>query len=266
MRLSAVRCPNRLRRVASAALLALAATTASGQAPTPPIAAAADLQFALPEIAHQFAAASGHRVRLTFGSSGNFRRQIEQGAPFEVFLSADERYVAALADAGLTVDHGTLYALGRIVLYAPAGSAIDPEAGLGALVGMPIERFAIANPVHAPYGRAAREALRASGAWTALAGHLVLGENAAQAAQFAASGATAGGIIPLSLATAPRLADAGRHALIDAALHRPLRQRMVLLRGAGDTARAFYRYLRGPAARAVLARHGFRRPAPATGD
>ncbi len=254
----------RLAAALLAALLALGLPGARGAEPAPPIAAAADLQYALPELVARFRARTGLAVRPSFGSSGNFRRQIEQGAPFELFLSADEGYVRALAAAGRTVDGGVRYARGRICLYAPRGSPLDPGrglAGLGeALEAGAIARFAIANPAHAPYGRAAREALEDAGLWARIEERLVLGENAAQAAQFAASGSSAGGIIALALARAPALARRGRCAPIAEERHRPLNQRMVLIRGAGTTARRFYAFVQGAEARALLARHGFRPP------
>jgi molybdate transport system substrate-binding protein len=245
-------------------LVALLPCVLAGPLPAaevPTVAAAADLRFALEEVAARFRSDTGREVRLSFGSSGNFARQIEQGAPFELFLSADEGYVYRLADAGKTEDGGTLYAIGRVVLFAPAGSPLEPDVHLdglrAALAGGRVRRFAIANPEHAPYGRAAREALVHAGLWDAVQPHLVLGENAAQAAQFATSGSAEGGIIPLSLANAPALRDRGRAVLIPAQWHAPLRQRVALLKGAGETARAFYAYLQRPAAREVLRRFGF---------
>jgi molybdate transport system substrate-binding protein len=232
----------------------------SAQAP-PVIAAASDLRFALEEITTRFTAQTGERVRLSFGSSGNFLRQIAQGAPYQVYLSADEGYVLALHKEGFTQDQGTLYAIGRIVIIAPRGSPLGVDAGLKglakALKDGTLERFAIANPQHAPYGRAARDALRHSGLWEAIESRLVLGENVSQAAQFAASGSTQGGIIAYSLARAPKLASLGEYALIPANWHGPLRQRMVLLKGAGPTARAFYAFVQTPAAREILQRYGF---------
>jgi molybdate transport system substrate-binding protein len=143
-------------------------------------------------------------------------------------------------------------------------SRLTPDAELkqlaAALDAGTLRRFAIANPEHAPYGRAAREALERAGLWSRLEGRLLLGENAAQAAQFAASGSADGGIIPLSLALAPALAGAGRHVLIAEGWHQPLRQRVVLLKGAGSAARRFYEYVQQPAARAILARYGFQAP------
>ena len=233
----------------------------------PNIAAASDLQFALDEIAVAFQKESGKSVRVSYGSSGNFLRQIAQGAPFELFMSADEGFVFQLADQNLTVDRGALYAIGRIVLFAPRGSALQPDAQLvdlrRALGDGRITKFAIANPDHAPYGRAAMEALKSSGLWEAIQPRLVLGENVSQAAQFAVSGSTQGGIFAYSLALAAPFSNAGSYVLVPEHLHQPLRQRMVLTRKAGETARAFYAYLQQPAARTVLRRYGFALPGEA---
>lgn len=244
------------------ALAAAPAEAAGDQAPL--VAAASDLQFALPEVAAAFEAETGRSVRLTFGSSGNLARQIRQGAPFQLYLSADEDYVLALAGDGLTRDRGAPYALGRIALLVPAGSPLALDGSLGdlraALADGRLERFAIANPEHAPYGRRAEEALRHAGLWPAIEPHLVLGENVAQAAQFATSGNAQGGLVAHSLALSPRVAALGAAELVPADWHSPLRQRMVLLKGAGPVAERFYGYLGGPAGRAILERHGFGLP------
>ena len=233
----------------------------------PSIAAASDLKFALEEIAVLFKADSGKEVRLIFGSSGNFTAQLLQGAPFEIFLSADEGFALQLADAGKTSDRGALYAEGRIVLFAPTGSALKADAGFNdlraALADGRIQRFAIANPEHAPYGRAAEQALKGQGLWDAIKLKLVLGENVSQAAQFAASGSAQGGIFAYSLALAPAVADRGSFALIPAEWHAPLRQRMVLMKNAGETARAFYRFIQSPAARVIFRKYGFVLPGEA---
>jgi molybdate transport system substrate-binding protein len=239
---------------------AMSAKNASAQnAPT--IAAASDLQFALTEVASAFKAETGEEVQLTFGSSGNFFRQIQQGAPFEIYLSADEKFVFDLAAAGLTVDEGALYAIGRIVLIVPHGSPLKADGTLGDLaLGLRdgrVTKFAIANPEHAPYGRRAEEALRHAGLWDALKEKLVLGENVSQAAQFATSGDAQGGIIAYSLALSPNVSKLGDYALIPDDWHEPLRQRMVLLKGAGETARHFYGYVQAPASRDILKRYGF---------
>jgi molybdate transport system substrate-binding protein len=254
----------RLAIVAAFAMLAprvLAAPVEDGASSAPLVAAAADLRFALDEVAAQFARDTGLRVRVVYGSSGNFRRQIAEGGPFELFLSADEAYVLALAKEGYLVDDGVLYAIGRIALVIPEGSPLRPDPSLqdlaAAVAAGRVGRFAIANPEHAPYGRAAREALTAAGAWEGLQGRLVLGENVAQAAQFAVSGSAQGGIVALSLALAPGALAGARHVTIPASMHQPLRQRMALTKRATETARVFYRYLQSPAATAILQRYGF---------
>jgi molybdate transport system substrate-binding protein len=229
---------------------------------TPPlVAAASDLQFALDEIVARFRRDTGIAPRVSYGSSGNFTRQIEQGAPFELFLSADEAYVDRLAARGLTRGDGALYAIGRIALFAPHGSPLEPDPGLKNLAARLASgesgRLAIANPEHAPYGRAAEQALRSLGVWDAVQPKLLLGENVAQAAQFASSGNADGGIIAYSLVLAPALRARGRFALLPESLHAPLRQRMVLLKRASPAAARLYDYLRSPSSRAILAQYGF---------
>ena len=244
-----------------ALLLAIAASSAARAGEAPAIAAAADLKFALTEVADAFRAETGREVRLTFGSSGNFFRQLQESAPFEIYFSADEQFVFDLAAMGLTADQGELYATGRIVLFAPHGSPLQVDAALAglrtALAEGRITRFAIANPDHAPYGRRAEEALRHAGLWEALADRLVLGENVAQAAQFATSGNAQGGIIAYSLALAPEVQKRGSFALIPQDWHAPLRQRMVLLKNAGPVAEQFFAYMQSPPARAIMVRYGF---------
>jgi molybdate transport system substrate-binding protein len=231
--------------------------------PVPTIAAAADLQFALKEIAAQFTVATGRQVNLALGSSGNFTHQIAQGAPFEMFLSADENYIFHLHKLGKTRDRGILYAVGRIGLFAPHGSRLQVDVEFAdlrnALEDGRLKRFAIANPDHAPYGRAAQDTLRAKGLWERIEPCLVCGENASQATQFAASGASQGGIIPLALALAPQIADLGEFVLLPREWHKnePLRQRMVLLTSAGTTTESFFEYLQQPQARAIFTRYGF---------
>lgn len=225
------------------------------------VAAASDLKFAVEEIAKEYANSTGKTVKLTFGSSGNFLRQIQQGAPFDMFMSADEAFVDKLAAEGLTADQGALYAVGRIVLFTPKGSAVKVDDRMvdlaAALRDGRLKKFAIANPEHAPYGRAAQEALTTVGLWQGIQPFLVLGENVSQAAQFAASGSSQGGIFALSLAKSPAFSDAGTFVVLPAELHKPLRQKMVVLKKSDASARAFYEYMQQPAARAVFKRYGF---------
>jgi molybdate transport system substrate-binding protein len=230
----------------------------------PMIAAAANLNIALPDIANQFERTQGARVELVFGSSGTLTRQIRDGAPFEMFLAADEEFPNQLTAAGLTRDAGVVYAVGRLVIFAPKGSSLTVDEhleGLGRLVKAGGGgRFAIANPDVAPYGRAAEVVLRKRGLWDALRPNLVLGDSIAQAAQFASTGNAVGGLIAYSLVLSPGFADRGTYAVIPAADHPPLRQRMVLLKRAGPVAAQFYAYLRGETARAMLRKHGFAVP------
>jgi molybdate transport system substrate-binding protein len=201
------------------ALLLAGAQPMSAQAQTSAtVAAASDLKFAIEEVAERFTRSTGQRLRLVFGSSGNFYSQIQQGAPFHLFMSADEDFVFRLADAGKTTDRGRLYARGRIGIMVPKGSALKADAELkdlaAALKDGRLRKFAIASPEHAPYGMRAKEALQHAGLWTAIEPKLVIGENISQAAQFATAGSTEGGIIAYSLALAPQLSKLGDFALI----------------------------------------------------
>ncbi|MCC5965377.1 MAG: molybdate ABC transporter substrate-binding protein [Natronohydrobacter sp.] len=247
--------------LAAALAFGLALGPAWAQGDVPVVAAASDLQFAVEEIVAAFKAETGMAVRLSVGSTGNFARQIRQGAPFQIFMAADEQFITDLHSEGLTRDAGDLYALGRIVVMVPHESALTPDPELENLARMlasgQITRFAIANPEHAPYGMRAREALMLKGIWDDLQPFMVLGENVSQAAQFALSGNAEGGIIAYSLALAPQVASQGSYALIPEDWHEPLRQRMALLNTAGPVAEAFYAYMMAPAAREIMERYGF---------
>lgn len=249
-----------LRRFLPAVLLVLSFAGVAPAAEAPVVACASDLQFAMTEVAAQYQRDTGNEVRLTFGASGNFARQIAQGAPFELFMSADESFVLQLAGQGFTRDRGTLYAAGHLVLFAPAGSPLAKDLSAGGLrAGLAdgsVKRLAIANPEHAPYGRAAREWLMTQGLWQAAQAALVLGENVSQAAQFTLAGSQAG-ILPLSLVLAPQIGSKGSYASLDAADYKPLLQRMVLLKNATPEAERFYQYIQSPQAREVLRRFGF---------
>jgi molybdate transport system substrate-binding protein len=219
----------------------------------PVIAAASSVQSAVTEIAAAFTAETGQAVRLSFGSTGNFARQIREGAPYAVFLAADEDFILGLYHDGIVASAGDPYAEGRLVIIVPKGGALAADPSLDGLAAAldagQIDRFAIANPDHAPYGLRDR-----------ITPLLVIGENVAQAAQFAVSGNAEGGIIAYSLALAPEVAARSDHALIPADWHAPLRQRMVLLDAADPVAVAFYAYMQGAAAGAILARHGLALP------
>ena len=229
------------------------------------VAAAADLNIALGELSARFRAAHDIDVAVSFGSSGTFYAQLLNRAPFDMFFSADLEYPRQLAASGLTAPNGEFtYAIGRLVLWAPASSALDIEhLGLQALARTPIRHLAIANPEHAPYGRAAIAALRAAGVYDAVRPALVYGENVAQALQFVQSGAADAGIVALSLALAPGVKDKGRAFEIPVTMYPRMEQGGTILSWAADldAARAFRAFVLGSDGRAILKEHGFFLPA-----
>ena len=227
------------------------------------VAAAADLQFALDDLTAQYAKQSGKKVDVSYGSSGNFFAQIQNGAPFDVFFSADIEYPRKLEAARLA-EPGTLYeyAVGQIVIWMPDNANVD-LAGLSwkALLQPSVERIAIANPEHAPYGRAAVAALQSAGIYEQVRRRLVYGENISQAAQFVSSGNAQAGIIALSLAVSPAMRD-GKRWEIPANMHPPIEQAAVILKSAKDKegARAFLAFVKSSAGRKTLESYGFTLP------
>lgn len=228
------------------------------------VAAAANLKFPLEEIAESFHKDTGKTVTLVFGSSGTLATQIMHGAPFELFLSADHAHVALLHAKDLTRDKGVLYAQGRLAIVAPLKSPLKVDSNLQGLTELlesgELQRFAIANPQHAPYGQQAVQVLRKLGLWQAIQQQLVYGENVSQATQFALSGSADGGIVALSSILSSTMEDRLRYAEIDSGLYDPLQQHMVLLNSAGIIAKDFYAYLQQPAARAIFMHYGFAVP------
>jgi molybdate transport system substrate-binding protein len=224
------------------------------------IAAASDLQAALPGIAAQFEKSSGQTVTLTFGSSGNFFTQLRNGAPFDVFLSADIDYPRQLERDG-QAEKGSLYAYatGRIVLWTRNDSRLDLKRGLAGLADRTVRRIAIANPDHAPYGRAAVAALHHEGVYDRVRSKLVRGENISQAAQFVQSGNADAGIVALSLAMAPALKTAGRFIDIPDAFYPPIEQAAVVLAASPHkaVARQFLEFLKRPDSVRTLRSFGF---------
>jgi molybdate transport system substrate-binding protein len=227
------------------------------------IAAASDMKFALAHAVEPFERQTGVKVELNFGSSGNFTRQILQGLPVDIFMSADEDWAFKVADAGLThggpADRGVVYAQGRLALIVPNTSPIALDAQLKGLQAQwsNVRKFAIANPELAPYGRAAQQALQKLGLWDTLQPKLVIGENIAQATQFVTSGAAQAGMTALSLAAAPQLSAVSKHIALPVQLHAPLHQRMVLLKNPSAQAQALFSYLQSVQVRELLKNHGF---------
>jgi molybdate transport system substrate-binding protein len=240
-------------------------TGAGPDATTVRIAAAADLRFAMDALVAEWDAADPLiTVEPTYGSSGNFFAQISEGAPFDVLFSADAEYPRALEEAGVAASGSTrLYAIGQIVVWVPLGSPLDIEShGIEELADPSARAVAIANPEHAPYGRAAVAAMRAAGVYDAVEPRLVLGENVSQAAQFVESGNADAGVIALSLALAPPLVEEGRYVIVPIDSYPRIEQGAVVLDAAvdPDAAHAFLDFVLGPRGRAVLDRYGFMPP------
>jgi molybdate transport system substrate-binding protein len=222
------------------------------------IAAAADLKFALDAIVVLFKRAHpSAQIETIYGSSGNFSTQIRQGAPYDIYFSADIAYPRALMAEGLAASEVQTYGVGRIVLWSSSRDA--GKMTLADLADPSIHKIAIAHPRHAPYGKRAEEALKAAGVWKKVEAKLVYGENIAQTAQYVQSGNAQVGIIALSLALSPELAKLGGYALIPGKLHQPLEQGYIITRRAADNmlARDFTAFITGGEARAIMSRYGF---------
>ena len=242
-----------------AASLVFLVACAAGQEIT--IAAAADMNAVLPELAARYTKQTGRAVKMSFGSSGNLTNQIRNGAPFDVFFSADEVYPRQLVADGLAVrDSLYRYAVGRLVLWVPRESTLDlQKLGMTALLDPAIKKCSIANPQHAPYGHAAEAALKHFGIYDQLAAKLVLGENVAQAAQFVESGNAQAGLIALSHALAPAMKDKGRYWTVPLDSYPTLNQAAVVLSGSKSqaAARKFLEFVRSPEATSLLEAYGF---------
>jgi len=255
-----------MRKQLLAIILTLSVLAATWPAPAAEIlvAAAADLNFAIKEIVAEFEKQSPQRVKLTLGSSGNFHSQIKNGAPFDVYLSADIKYPAELEKAGLT-EPGTLftYAIGRIVAWVPRKSPVDVEKlQTKAFFHPAVRKVAIANPAHAPYGRAAVSALQHYGIYDKLKDKFVYGENISQTAQFVDTGAADIGIIALAIAVAPTVKAKGKFWEIPLEAFPRMTQGAVILKAARDkdnlaAARQFYDWIKSPSSQATLKRYGF---------
>jgi molybdate transport system substrate-binding protein len=222
------------------------------------IAAAADLKFAMAEVVDKFRSnRPGDQIEVIYGSSGKFFTQIKNGAPFDMYFSADIGFPRELEKQGLTVGVTHPYAIGRIVLWS-----LKPELAKTPLKNLPkapIRRFAIANPQHAPYGLRAKEAMEHQGVWKAMERKLVMGENIAHTAQFIDTQAAEAGIVALALVLSPTMAGKGTWTLIPDAWHEPLEQGYVITkRAAGNRLAAdFATYMDSEPARVIMRRYGF---------
>lgn len=236
----------------------LLTATAFAESKSLTVAAAADLSFALKEISRQFEKDTGTKVTLSFGSTGMLARQIENGAPFDIFFAANEKYIDELKDKGLIIpDTKKLYAQGRLVLAVNKKSKINAKR-LEDMLDPSVKKIAIANPDHAPYGIAAKEALLKLGLWDKLKPKIVYAENIRQVVQFIQTGDAAVGIVALSVADVPEI----RYAIIDSSLHNPINQAVATIKNTGfeKEAREFIEYVNSPAGIAILKKYGLSLP------
>lgn len=244
------------------AMSATLAQTATAQSIT--VAAAADLNYGLTELAGQFERSSGSKIILTVGASGNLYSQIANGAPFDLFFSADEEYPRRLIESGVA-DPSSLriYAIGHLVLWVPSSSSFDPgKLRMGILTESAVKRIAIANPQHAPYGRAAMAALEHYGLKAKVADKLVMGESVSQAAQFVQSGNAQAGLIALSLAKSPAMAANGKYWELPLDSYPELRQAAVIVSASKQkrTAQAFFDFVLSAKGRTVFSKYGLSPP------
>jgi len=254
-----------LGALAAAALALFVCGSTPAQQPAVKVAAAADLNFAMAELVRAFQKNSVTQIDLTYGSSGNFFAQIQNGAPFDLLFSADVEYPKKLAAMGMG-DAATLceYAVGRIVLWTPSQTKVEvAQDTWKVLLDTKVQKVAIANPKHAPYGGAAVAAMQKAGVYQAVQAKLVYGENISQAAQFVQSGNAQAGIIALSLALSPAMRD-GKYWLIPANMHSPIEQGAIVLQSGKNRlgAAEFLEFVRSPAGREILSRFGFQLPYP----
>jgi molybdate transport system substrate-binding protein len=224
------------------------------------VAAAADLQFAMQDVAAKFQKETGKEVKLIYGSSGNFFQQLQNGAPFDMFFSANLDYPKKLQTAGLT-EPGSYYeyASGKIVIWVQKDSKLDLRSGLQALLNPSIKKIAVANPQHAPYGQAAVAAMQKAGVYDKVKDKIVLGENISQTASFVISGSADVGIVALSLAWSPNMKDKGRFVEIPVADYPPIEQACVILDSSKNkqTAKQFLSFIKTAEVAETLRKYGF---------
>jgi molybdate transport system substrate-binding protein len=255
---------HRFRALLLSAAFLVPRPASAGEQRSISVAAAANMKPAFEEIATMFQ--SGHpgvEVKSTFGASGTFFAQIANGAPFDLFLSADSEYPAKMVEQGLADGKPFTYAYGALVVWVPKDSTLDlPGKGLAALADPSVLKIAIANPDVAPYGRAAKASLDKAGILESVKGRIVMGQNVNQAAQFAQSGNAQAAFLPLSLARAPPLSEQGRSWIVPAGAYPRVEQAGVVLQGSRQPAlaRELAAFVMGDAARQVLARHGYGLP------
>jgi molybdate transport system substrate-binding protein len=248
------------RRLALAIAICLGLSGGPCAAQEITVAAAADLQFVMQDVGARFQSETGKTVKLIYGSSGNFAQQLQNGAPFDMFFSANLDYPKQLEAGGLT-EPGTFYqyATGKIVVWVPNDSKLDISLGLKALLSPSIKKIAIANPQHAPYGKAAVAAMQKKNIYEQVKDKFVFGENISQTASFVVSGSADVGIVALSLALSPNMKDKGRYAEVPAADYPPIEQACVIMRSSKNKSvvEQFEKFIQSPAIRELFEKYGF---------
>ena len=258
---------NRMKRCAQLWMIFLAVIflCAFSAAQSITIAAAADLQFAMQDIASGFQKQTGKQVKVIYGSSGNFFQQIQNGAPFDMFFSANLNYPKQLESSGLAAPGSYYpYAKGKLVVWVPNDSKINVSSGLKSLLDPAVKKIAVANPQHAPYGQAAVAAMQSEGVYDQLKVKIVTGENISQAASYVVSGAADAGVIALSLALSPTMKEKGRYAEIPVSEYPAIEQACVILMSSKEkeAANQFLSYLKTNSTADTLQRYGFEVPRP----
>jgi len=243
-------------------LLALQLNADFARAQSTTVAVAANMKDAFIEIASAFKSTGKPDMRVVYGSSGNFTAQIMNGAPFNLFIAADEHFPMELYKNGKTIDEGVVYAIGKLALITKSNSGIillDNKAELAKAITK-ANKVAIAKPELAPYGKAAVEFLKAEGLWDLAKDKLVYGDNIGVATTYVVTGAAEIGFTALSLARSPEVNKEANFILLNPNLYEPIRQRMVLIKGAPQEARDLYRFMQGTQARAILVKYGYATP------
>lgn len=238
------------------------ALTGSVFAQVATIAVAANMKDAFAEIAAEFKSTGKPEMRVVYGSSGNFAAQIMNGAPFSLFIAADEQFPLELFKNGKTVDDGSVYAIGKLVIITKTSSGIylsDSKSDIAKAISK-ANKVAIAKPEIAPYGRAAVQYLKAEGLWDLAKDKLVYADNIGSATTYVASGAADLGFTAFSLAKSPELLRQTSYVAVDTKMYEPIKQRMVLIKGAPQEAQDLYRFMQGPKAKAILQKYGYSTP------
>lgn len=238
------------------------ALTGSVFAQVATIAVAANMKDAFAEIAAEFKSTGKPEMRVVYGSSGNFAAQIMNGAPFSLFIAADEQFPLELFKNGKTVDDGSVYAIGKLVIITKTSSGIylsDSKSDIAKAISK-ANKVAIAKPEIAPYGRAAVQYLKAEGLWDLAKDKLVYADNIGSATTYVASGAADLGFTAFSLAKSPELLRQTSYVAVDTKMYEPIKQRMVLIKGAPQEAQDLYRFMQGPKAKSILQKYGYSTP------